>query len=166
MKFCPKCGAQMDDTANVCGQCGTNLGGAAPMGQPMGQPMQQPMGVAPIYAPVAPADFDHTAEFDPKEISEGKVYALAIYLIPIFGVIIALIGATGNKFTNFHVRTWLKLQVVSTIAVICGIIPVLGWIVAGIWAVINFVLTLICFFNVCNGKAIDPPIIRGLGFLK
>ena len=164
MKFCPKCGAQQEDSAAVCSQCGTPFG--APMGAPMGQPMAQPMGAPMGYAPVAPPVFDHTADFDPKEISEGKVYALAIYLIPIFGVLIALIGATGNKFTNFHVRTWLKLQVVTALATIVGIIPVLGWIVAGIWVLINFVLVLICFFNVCNGKAIDPPIIRNLGFLK
>lgn len=159
MKFCPKCGAQMDDSALICGQCGASLG--TPMGQPMAAPV-----AAPIYAPVAPENYDHTAEFDPKEISEGKVYALAIYLIPIFGVLYALIGSTGNKFTNFHVRTWLKLQIVTMLSTIVGIIPILGWIVAGVWAVINLVLTLICFFNVCNGKAIDPPIVRGLGFLK
>ena len=162
MKFCPKCGAQQEDMAAVCSQCGAAFG--APM---MGQPVQQPVPPV-VYAPVpaAPADFDHTAEFDPKEISEGKVYALAIYLIPIFGVLIALIGATGNKYANFHVRTWLKLQVVMALSVIVGIIPFLGWLVAGVWSLINLVLTLICFFNVCNGKAIDPPIIRGFGFLK
>jgi uncharacterized membrane protein len=153
----------MDDSAIICSQCGASTG--APTQQPMGQPVPQP-AVAPIYAPAAPADYDHTAEFDPKEISEGKVYALAIYLIPLFGVLYALIGATGNRFTNFHVRTWLKLQVVTMLSAFCCIIPILGWIVAGVWSIINFILTLICFFNVCSGKAIDPPIIRGLGFLK
>lgn len=168
MKTCPKCGAQIADDAGFCTVCGFNFaaagaGGAAPQGAPQGAPQpqyQQPYQQAPVNTS------DHTAEFSPQEISEGKVYALAIYLIPIFGVIIALIGATGNRFTNFHVRAWLKLQIVMMLAIFCAVVPILGWFVCGVWAIINFVLTIICFVNVCCGKAIDPPIVGGFGFLK
>ena len=31
---------------------------------------------------------------------------------------------------------------------------------------IVLVLKVICFFQICNGKAKEPAIIRGLGFLK
>ncbi len=148
MKYCPKCGAQMDDAANVCTQCGTNLGGAA----------------APVYAAV-PA-YDHTAEFDAKEISEGKVFGLAVYLLGVFGVLIALLGCRDNKYAAFHIRTWLKMEICAAILAICCIIPFLGWLVAGVGFIIIFVLKIICFFNVCNGKAIDPAIIRGFGFLQ
>ena len=151
MKFCPQCGTQLDDAAVVCTNCGANLG------MPQGAPM--------YAAPVVPA-YDHTAEFDPKEISEGKVFGLAVYLLGVLGVIVALLGCRDNKYAQFHVRTWLKLEICSVLLIICCIIPILGWIVAGVGFCIIFVLQIICFFNVCNGKAIDPAIIRGFGFLK
>ncbi len=169
MKFCPNCGNQMEDSVTVCNKCNTAMSApqAAPMQAQMPQqmPPQQVMNVAPV-APGVPADFDHTADFDAQEISDGKVFGLAIYLIPFFGVLCALLGASGNKYVAFHVRTWLKLAVMSMLSYIVCIIPFLGWIVAGIWGCITFVLTIICFINVCKGKAIDPPIIRNCGFLK
>ena len=149
MKFCPQCGTQLDDAAVVCTNCGANL---APQ--------------APVYAaPVIP-DYDHTAEFTPQEISDGKVFGLAIYLLGFIGVIIALLGSRDNKFVSFHIRTWLKLQIVSVICLLLLIIPFLGWIACPICLFIIFILSIICFFNVCNGTAIDPAIIRGFGFLK
>ena len=149
MKFCPQCGTQLDDAAVVCTNCGANL---APQ--------------APVYAaPVIPA-YDHTAEFTPQEISDGQVFGLAIYLLGFIGVIIALLGSRENKFVAFHIRTWLKLQIVSVICLLLLIIPFLGWIACPICLFIIFILSIICFFNVCNGKAVDPAIIRGFGFLK
>ena len=151
MKFCPTCGTQLDDAAVVCTNCGANLG----------MPQQ------PVYAaaPVIP-DYDHTAEFSAQEISEGKVFGLAVYLLGVIGVIVALLGCRDNRYAQFHIRTWLKLEICSVLLLICCIIPILGWIVAGVGYIIIFVLQIICFFNVCNGKAIDPAIIRGFGFLK
>ena len=167
MKTCPKCGAQVADDAGFCTVCGFNFSaaGAAPQGAPQGAPQPQYQQAQYQQAPVQSVT-DHTSEFTAQEISEGKVYALAIYLIPIFGVLIALIGSTGNKFTGFHVRAWLKLQIVQALAAIIGIIPFLGWFVLGVWTLINLVLHIICFVNVCSGKAIDPPIVSSFGFLK
>lgn len=48
MKSCPKCGAQMEDQAVFCANCGANY--------------NNPYGAA---APVVP-EWDHTAEFDPQ----------------------------------------------------------------------------------------------------
>ena len=153
MKFCPQCGTQLDDAAVVCTNCGANL--AAP---------QQPMYAAPV-APVIP-DYDHTAEYSAQEISEGKVFGLAVYLLGFMGVLVALLGCRDNKYAQFHIRTWLKFEVCTVICAIACIIPILGWIAFGVAVIIIFVLKIICFFNVCNGKAIDPAIIRGLGFLN
>ena len=161
MKYCPQCGAALDDAVAVCNQCGFNF--AQPMpGQPMpGQPM---MG-QPMVAP-ATANYDHTAEFTPQEISEGKVFGLSIYLLGLMGIIIALLACRDNRYVAFHIRTFLKIEIVTVLSVILCIIPILGWIACGIIVCIMTVLQIICFFNVCSGKAIDPAIIRGLGFLK
>ena len=69
MKYCPKCGAQMEDNAAFCPNCGNNA-------QPNGSPNQ-----APVYAAPEPDPFDHTGEFDAQDISENKVLCMLVYLM-------------------------------------------------------------------------------------
>ena len=152
MKFCSNCGTQLPDEAKVCTNCGTPL--ATPYAQPV-QPMVN--------------EFDHTAEFDPKDISDNKVIAMLPYLLGAIGLIIAILLARTSKYVAFHVRTALKYMVVN---VLLGIVTVvLCWtiivpIAGAICMCIVSVLQIISFFQVCMGKAKDPAIIRSLGFLK
>lgn len=150
MKYCPKCGTQMDDNLSFCPSCG-----------------------APTAAPVAPAAVvpatDHTAEYDPKDISDNKVVAMIPYLSGYIGIIIAAIIAKDSPYVAFHVRQALKLNVVSTLiilvsAILCWtfIVPIAGMICLAIISV----LEIIAFFQVCGGKAKEPAIISNLKFLK
>lgn len=139
--------------------------------QPGYQQFQQP-GMPPQQGFPGPAPYpsadpkDHTAEFDPKDISDNKVFAMAPYLLGIVGIIIALLAAQKSDFAMFHVRQALKLELLSVLVVICMIVPVLGWIFAPIASIILFVVQVIMFFRVCKGRAIEPPIVSSLGFLK
>ena len=152
MKFCPNCHLPYDDTANVCGQCGGPLQ-VIPQQVPQAQPAYDPT--------------DHTAELNPRDISDNKVFAMLPYLMSFIGVIIALLAAPSSPYTMFHVRQGLKISVTSILVTIVGaIIPFLGWIAAGICAVVILVVEIICFFRVCKGQAKEPPIIKNLGFLK
>ncbi len=150
MKQCPKCNATLDDNAAFCVKCGTNL----------------ETGAAPNNA----ADpFDHTAEFDAKDISDNKVISMLVYLMGVFGIIIALLVGNSSPYTAFHVRQALKFMVVETLMTIIALL--LCWtiiipIAAGIMAIVLFVLKVICFFQICSGKAKEPVIIRELKFLK
>ena len=83
----------------------------------------------PNYVPA----FDHTAEFDPKDISDNKVFAMLGYLLGIFGIIISLLASRTSEYTMFHVRQALKFM-------------------AGVLGVIK----IICFFQICQGKAKEP----------
>ena len=149
MKFCPNCHLTYDDTANVCGQCGGPLQ-VIPQQVPQAQPAYDPT--------------DHTAEFNPRDISDNKVFAMLPYLMSFIGVIIALLAAPSSPYTMFHVRQGLKISVTSILVTIVGaIIPFLGWIAAGICALVILVVEIICFFRVCKGQAKEPP---NLGFLK
>ena len=132
--------------------------------QPPYQPPQyQPYG-QPVYNP-----YDHTAEFDPKDISDNKVFAMLVYLMGTIGVIIALLASHASPYAMFHVRQGLKLTVVN---ILLGIIMVvLIWtvivpIICGIAFVVLFVINIICFFQVCGGKAKEPAIVCSLGFLR
>ena len=146
MKFCPKCGTQCDDNAFVCPVCNE-----------------------PLAAPSTLDPNDHTAEFDPKDISDNKVVAMLPYLLSIAGLIIAILLAGTSDYVKFHVRTALKFTVVETLLGIIAL--VLCWtiivpIAAGVCLIIILVLRIIAFFQICNGKAKDPAILSGLGLLK
>ena len=95
MKFCPNCRSQLGDEATFCPMCGVQLPAGAP--QPQQAPAYQQ---APQYAPYAP--YDHTAEFDPKDISDNKVYAMLLYLLGIPGI------AYSTHFTSspFMIVFW------------------------------------------------------------
>lgn len=172
MKTCPVCNAQLNDDAVFCTQCG------APQ-QAQQQAQQQPAGeqAGPAYtaqqnpynpyaAPVYAEPYDHTAEMDPKDISDNKVFAMCIYLLGWVGILIALLASKDSKYISFHIRQALKIEVTSIISVVLAIVPILGWIAFAVCAVILAVLRIIAFFQICSGKAKEPAIVRGLGFLK
>ena len=162
MKFCTKCGTQCDDMANCCHKCGAPFAAAAPMGAQQAAPMG-----APMVAPMPYVDpHDHTAEFDPKDISENKVVAMLCYLLGTIGIIIACLLSTDSKYVKFHVKACLKITVVEAILLFANIIPFLGWLFWGVCTIICAVVRIIAFFQICSGKAKDPAIIGNFGFLK
>jgi uncharacterized membrane protein len=113
--------------------------------------------------------YDHTADFDPRDISDNKVIAMLIYLMGIVGIVIALLSQNNSPYVAFHLRQALKIMVVSTLAVF--IIAMLCWTVivplAGVCFIAAlFVVKIICFFDICKGKAREPHIIRNFDFLR
>ncbi len=151
MKICQKCNAQCEDNSAFCTTCGYSFNGTAP-------------GYAPQIDP-----YDHTARFDPADISENKVIAMLVYLMGAVGIIIALLASSTSPYVGFHLRQALKFVVVETLLGIATILLVWTIIVpfaACIISLILFVLKIVCFFQICNGKAKEAPIIRELGFLK
>ena len=190
MKVCPKCNSQLADDAMFCTSCGAQLGGSAQEQQPHAQSVQQNQqfnqqtnqqfnqqynqqtNQNPYYTqPVAPAydPFDHTAEFDAKDISDNKVFAMAAYLLGLLGIIIALLASHDSKFARFHVNQALKFTIINILIAICSL--VLCWtiivpIAAAVMCLVFFVIEIICFFQVCSGKAKEAPILRSLKFLK
>ncbi len=173
MKFCSKCGTQCEDFAAACPSCG-NAFATAPASVPVSAPAPAPApAAAPMPAPApmpvaAPAydPKDHTAEFDAKDISDNKVVAMLPYLLGAIGLIIAILLAGTSKYVQFHVRTALKFTVVESLLIFLNIIPLLGTLAFAVCTVICLVLRIIAFFQICGGKAKDPAIISGLGFLK
>lgn len=180
MAFCTKCGAQIPDGASSCPSCGASVTvnlskPEAPAQQtpPPGQQTPPPQYAAPPYQQyqyqqqyISPESGDHTAEFDAADISENKVFAMATYLLGVVGIIIALLASRESRFAKFHVRQSLKIQVSYILSAFLLIIPILGWIAAGVCWVILVVVEIISFFNAAAGKAKDAPIVGSLSFLK
>ena len=171
MKICPNCHTPVDDSAAFCTKCGSAVS-APPQQSTQPQvpsPVAFPEDVPPqaYAAPVNP--YDHTAEYDPKDISDNKVIAMLVYLLGIVGVFIALLACGSSAYVSFHVRQSLKFTVVEILSLFVMIILAITIIVpiAGvIFYVVLFVCKIICFFQICQGKAVEPVIIRSFGFLK
>ena len=113
--------------------------------------------------------WDHTREFDPQDISENKVMALAAYVLGPIGIIIALLAAQNSPYAGFHVRQSLKIAIVEALVIV--IMTVLCWTLivpaaGAIFLLILLVVRVIAFVSACKGKAVEPPIVRGLGFMK
>ena len=184
----------MDDNLAFCMNCGTQLPAGQPAPAPAVPPTPQPTPAAAMTPPPAspyvnqvppqngpygniqpgqPAPvfdpYDHTAEFTAKDISDNKVVSMLVYLMGAIGIVIALLAANSSPYAAFHVRQALKFTVVNILlgiaaAVLCWtfIVP----IAAGIAALALLVIKIICFFQICKGKAIEPYLIRSLTFLK
>ena len=175
MQICPKCGNQVNDGVVFCQACGNQ----------MGMPQQAVPQPAPVYAsPVQNYDpYDHTAEFDAKDISDNKVISMLVYLMGWIGIVIALLAANKSEYAGFHVRQALKFAVLEILSGIAGalvgfvslitvwtvILPIIGAIAAlalGVFMIVLWVVKIICFFQICSGKAKEPAIIRNFTFLK
>ena len=166
MKICHCCTAQLDDDAQFCRNCGA----------PQGEENKRPLQPAPVYqsqyqAPAQPEKdpFDHTEEFEAADIASGKLWAMCVYLFDIAGIFLVLLGAKENGYAMFHLRQGLKFTVVEMLLGIAA--ALLAWtflvpIAAGIAMVVLMVIKIICFFQVCKGKAKEPAIVRSLGFLN
>ena len=81
---------------------------------------------------------------------------MAAYILGTVGIIIALLAAPQSKYAAFHSRQALKLDIVSTLLLIVSAVLAFTFIVPIAGAVciaILFVVRIICFFQVCSGKA-------------
>ena len=172
MKICPNCNAQLEDSAVFCYNCGAKFvsneaqGAQAPQTQPIPaqtQYEQQPQAQKPV------PNYDHTAEFDPNDISKNKVFAMACYLMGTLGMLIALLASSKSEYAMFHVRQSLKINMASLLLGLATLL--LCWtiivpIAAGIVTLILLVVRIICFFQICNGKAMEPFLVRSLPFMR
>jgi len=149
MAFCSKCGSEVPEGTSFCPSCGTQVGAASPV------------SVVP--------EWDHTAEFTPEDISNGKLFAMLSYLTGLLGIVVTYLGAKDSPYAMFHAKEALKITVcLIVVALAAGL---LCWtcivpIAAGIAETILVVLCFIGFFSVCKGNAKELPILRGMNFLK
>lgn len=179
MRNCPNCNTPVDDGAVFCNNCGIRLIPAyanpgtqeAPNANPNPNFNQNPYAAygAPIYNQPMRDPYDHTAEYEAKDISDNKVIAMLVYLLGIVGIFLAIFVAPSSPYVSFHVRQSLKFVVCEVLLTI--VTALLCWTflvpLAAIGLFIAFtVIKVICFVQICNGEAKEPAIIRSLNFLK
>jgi len=148
MAYCSQCGSELSSDSNTCPSCGAIIGEAPAV------------SIADLY--------DHTSEFDAKDISDNKVYALAAYGLDIVGIILAALIVKDSPFLSFHLREATKITIVEFLVAILTsllcwtcIVPIAGVVIL----IMLFVIRIIAFIQVCQGKSKEPWLIRSLGFL-
>lgn len=180
MKTCPNCRNQIADEAVFCPICGSGVSVASQY-----QPQQTPQPQVPYNAeytqpPVSTIPYvdpyDHTADFDIRDVSGHKVIAMLVYLLGPVGIIMALLAATDSKYANFHVKQGMKLTVAEILGVLALAVAAfilwnirlrsLMFFLVAVALIGLVVLHLIAFMQVCKGKAKDLYIVRKLRFLN
>ena len=148
MAYCSQCGAEIPADAKTCPSCQATIGAEIPV-----------QAIQP---------WDHTTEFDAKDISDNKVYALSAYALSYLGIIMCLLIAKDSPYAKFHAREAAKINIVACVisiltGVLCWtcIVPFAGIVFLGIL----FVLDIIAFVQVCKGQAKEPWMIRSIGGL-
>ncbi|MGN0460146.1 MAG: zinc-ribbon domain-containing protein [Ruminococcus sp.] len=173
---CNNCGQQLENDAAFCPNCGQSVtqGNQVPpqYNTAPNQNGQQGNPVPPQYNPAPVVDpYDHTAEFNPQDVHDNKIFAILCYISGFIGVIIALLARSSVKspYLSFHIKEALKINITATLvaiitALLCWtcIVPVAGAVCIVILEVVN----IICFFKTCANKSIEAPIVRSLTFLK
>lgn len=101
MKTCPNCNVQLDDAATFCANCGARIPESA---------QAQPQYTQNTAVPPQGDPYDHTAEFDPQDISDNKVFAMLGYLLGTVGIIIALLASRKSPFTHVPCQTGTQIH--------------------------------------------------------
>ena len=142
MAFCTKCGSNVPDGENFCPNCGAPIA-------PAGAAYQQQTYTNPS---------DHTAEFAPEDIERTKTLSTLCYVSIIFGII-GLLAEPNSKFLRYHINQGMVLYVFAIICALCGIVPFLGWLVAGVGSIMTIVFLIMGIVRSCKGRAVDLPIV-------
>lgn len=168
MKICPNYNAQLDDSAAFCTNCGTQFVEQPQQDYNYNNDQLHKIPPQPNYA-LQFDSYDHTVEFDAKDISENKVVSMLVYLLGTIGIIIALLASNTSPYAAFHVRQALKFTIVTILSSIVAVLlcwTVIVPIAYGGLMLVLIVVKFICFFQICSGKAKEPAVIRSLGFLR
>ena len=102
MKVCPNCQNQVNDDVAFCPICGTQFGNQQNTQNGQAGGNTQNGGNSGYGNPYTAYDpYDHTSEFDPRDISANKVVSMLCYLLSWIGIIIALLAAGNSPYAAF-----------------------------------------------------------------
>lgn len=138
VKFCPSCGAPTE-----------------------GNQAQQQAADAAAKLTNTP---DVTGTLDAKDIEENKLLCILSYLGIL--LIIPFLMRSNSPYVKFHSNQGLILFILNLVISVLAIIPILGWIVAGLGNIVTFVLMILGIVNTVQGKAKELPIIGKFKLIK
>ncbi len=173
MAFCSKCGAKLEDGSKFCKSCG----------EPVKMSTEDKVSAAA-------ADFtekvskindteDTTSEFDQKDISDNKAFAILAYISWL--VLVPIFAAKNSKFARFHANQGLVLCIIETawwivstiiswfLGILLWRVFALAWLIGLLFRLVNIlflVMMILGIVNAAQGKAKVLPIIGKIKILK
>ena len=133
MKYCPHCGAEIADDVRFCPTCGKET--------------------------VITVTVNNDPEFDPQDIADNRMLAMLGYLT--MGVL-PMLGARNSAYAMHHTNQALWIFIGSLLCGLVCIIPVLGWLVAGIGGIFLLVCEIIGIIRALKGSGAYLPFVKGL----
>ena len=176
MKFCGKCGTQIEDNVKFCPGCGAPAEQPAQQAQPQQTPLpQQNQNNFNQAFQNLNNTADTTAEFDQNDINTNKGMAILAYFGPL--VFIPMFAAKQSKFARYHSNQGLLLLIAAVAwsivyGIINAILLAISWrlytisSIIGLLSIVFFVLFIIGIINASNGRAKELPIIGKFKILK
>ena len=111
MKFCSKCGAQLQDGAKFCPSCGNTVNAKSTANS--SSAFQNLMNTP-----------DTTAQYDAQDVAQSKVMSILAYIGPC--IIVPFLKARNSKYTRYHMNQAISLSVFS--AAFSLVHSILQWI--------------------------------------
>jgi uncharacterized membrane protein len=174
-RFCPSCGAKLDDTTRFCGGCGASVAQQGPSQQGAGQPppyqQYNSQPGANKFTTYAQNTADETSGIDPADIEKNKTMGGLAYFI----FFLPLVACPESRYGRFHANQALILFIIAVVlgianAILGTVLPWrLGWIstIFGlIIGLIIFALGLIGLINGFSGKAKELPVVGKFRIIK
>lgn len=169
MKYCEKCGTQINDDVNFCTGCGNNTSTPTPE-QPTSNQNDFVSKITDLNNTA-----DTTADFDQNDINQNKVMAILAYLGIL--VLIPIFAAKDSKFARYHSNQGLILLIAGAAwgivySILSFIIIAISWrltFLVGILGLLSLPFLALCIIgiiNAVNGKAKELPIIGKFKILK
>ena len=133
---------------------------------PQGNPVPPQYNTAPNQNQTAPVNAmfqtaDHTAEFHPQAVKDGKVMSILAYIGIL--VLIPLFAEKNNPYVRFHVNQGFVLFILSIAASIVStifmFIPVFGAILVSLVSLAQLALMIIGIVNAATDSAKELPVI-------
>ena len=176
-KFCPSCGAQLEDAAaQFCKSCGAKI----PEAGQQQQQNQQQQGFQKNAAGFIQNTKDETASIDPADIEANKVMGGLAYFI----FFLPLIACPDSKYGRFHANQGLLLLITSAglgfintiVSIIFGLLfrslflwgvfNLLLWLVFSVVWIAVAVIGIVGLINGFTGKAKELPLIGKFRLIK
>jgi len=176
-KFCPNCGAQIEEGAQFCKGCGTKLSENAQQQQQQQQQnqQQQQQNFQQNAANFLQNTKDETASMDPADIEKNKTMGGLAYFL----FFLPLIACPDSKYGRFHANQGLLLLIVGAgLGILSSIfsaivLAIAWWLLWWLPMLVNFVIWaavlvigIIGLINGFTGKAKELPLIGRFRIIK
>lgn len=176
-KFCFACGARING-ATVCPQCATrqdmarfviNMNDYENVQQPQPvqrQPQRQEQQV--YYGPAVPNPAWRVNPYEEtvasEDLTEGKVYAVAAYMLGLLGILIAALVGKDSRFARFHAKQAMALCLVEAAGFM---LLLLGMSKAWLMSIVAvFVLRVWMVIKSIKGKMTPVPLVGRIKWLQ